>query len=429
VAPPPRGPDYGQGDYAGIPYSPTLDHLANGTVLAWAYYDVNSYHNSTIVDNSAYGTEQGSWSLGRTYSYYTLFEIGYGNGLNAMYEAIQFPDYVPGGGGTGAWHYYGATWDGTSIIGYFDGLPFTTNSQAGYPELVTGAAGWTAIGCKVHDGTPQWDDPDAFPNWGWFGGRIDDVRVYNRALSAVEIANLYASFDGEAPSIPQSVWLRAAGSSQIEVRWNPSSDNFRVVGYRVFRNGQVAGAVAASPYIDTGLTAGTTYTYTLQAYDEAGNLSGLSAPVSTNTSPVVGSVDMVVDDADAAPWITTNGTWAVDNLNAPNFWGPDFLKTFQTGGDSVSFTPSLPSAGNYDVYVWNPGSASYSMWVFASNIPVDIVHGGTTNTVSLNEQINYASWNYLGTYAFSAGTNGYVRIRAAGTGGNLVTADAVRFVK
>jgi hyaluronate lyase len=57
------------------------------------------------------------------------------------------------------------------------------------------------------------------------------------------------------------------------------------------------------------------------------------------------------------------------------------------------------------------------------------VSSTATNTVSVNEQINYASWNYLGTYSFSAGTNGFVRIRTDGTGGDVVSADAVRFVK
>ena len=85
--------------------------------------------------------------------------------------------------------------------------------------------------------------------------------------------------------------------------------------------------------------------------------------------------------------------------------------------------------GNYDVYVWNPGAVDYSMWVFSMVVPVDIVHAGTTSTVIVNEQINYAEWNYLGTYNFNAGTNGFVRVRTDGTGGDLVTADAVRFVK
>ena len=69
------------------------------------------------------------------------------------------------------------------------------------------------------------------------------------------------------------------------------------------------------------------------------------------------------------------------------------------------------------------------MWVFSSIVPVDIVSASGTNTLLLNEQINYASWNYLGAYNFDAGTNGFVRIRTDGTNGDVVSADAVRFVK
>jgi hypothetical protein len=50
------------------------------------------------------------------------------------------------------------------------------------------------------------------------------------------------------------------------------------------------------------------------------------------------------------------------------------------------------------------------------------------NTVSVNEQVNYGMWDLIGTFNFSAGTNGFVQVRPA-PDANITPADAVRFVK
>jgi hypothetical protein len=422
------GSEYSQGDYAGIPYSPSLDHLSNGTVLAWAFYDVTSYHNSTIVDNSLYGTDRASWSLGRTYSYNTYFEIGVGNGGNSTYTAVIYPDFAPGGGTTGGWHYYGATWDGTNITGYFDGLPCSSGTQAGFPELVIGTAGWTAIGCKIHAGTPQWGDADALPNWGWLGGEIDDVRIYNRALGAAEILNLYASFDHESPSPPANVRVAVDSSTQAEVRWDAATDNCRVDGYRILRNG-LPQATNAAPgcYVDSDLSPNTTYRYTLQAFDPARNFSTPSAPVAVTTPGSGSPVNVIVDNADGPPWVNvTGGPWTLySGTIVADSYGPDVLSCNETGTGSVEFRPHLPESGAYSVYLWHPGSDYW--YDFSAAAPLDVVHSGTTQTVSMNEQTHFGMWNYVGTFACSAGTNNLVRVRPSGA--SVTPADAVRFVK
>jgi hypothetical protein len=182
----------GGGDYAGVPWTTNSPfyRLTNGTLLVWAYYTSNSYHVSTIIDGSSYYNFLGSWSLGRVYSSDSRFTVYDRNG-NGFY-AVGYPDSAPTGD-TGGWHYYGVTWDGASFFGYFDGVPISTNSQSGFPALILGGdpwAHWIAIGCLTHDGTPQIDG-DGYPNNGYFGGGIDDLRIYNRALNAAEIAALY----------------------------------------------------------------------------------------------------------------------------------------------------------------------------------------------------------------------------------------------
>src|SRR5205814_1810785 len=62
-----------------------------------------------------------------------------------------------------------------------------------------------------------------------------------------------------------------------------SSDNVGVSGYRVFRNGAQIATTSATSFPNTGLSPSTTYSYTVAAFDAAGNLSAQSSPASATT--------------------------------------------------------------------------------------------------------------------------------------------------
>jgi fibronectin type 3 domain-containing protein len=65
--------------------------------------------------------------------------------------------------------------------------------------------------------------------------------------------------------------------------WNASTDNVGVAGYYVFRDGNFIAQTALTCYPDSGLTEATTYTYTIEAFDLAGNVSAPTAPFSVQT--------------------------------------------------------------------------------------------------------------------------------------------------
>ena len=89
--------------------------------------------------------------------------------------------------------------------------------------------------------------------------------------------------DTSAPSTPGTPSASAISSSQINLSWSASTDNVAVAGYNVFRNGTQTGNVTGTTYQDTGLSASTTYVYTIQAYDTAGNISSQSTGASATT--------------------------------------------------------------------------------------------------------------------------------------------------
>ena len=59
---------------------------------------------------------------------------------------------------------------------------------------------------------------DTFRKRDWFDGSMDDVRIYNRALSESEITSLYNS-DPEEGILPPSGLTASAGDSQVELSW------------------------------------------------------------------------------------------------------------------------------------------------------------------------------------------------------------------
>jgi hypothetical protein len=89
--------------------------------------------------------------------------------------------------------------------------------------------------------------------------------------------------DTTRPSTPTGLRVTATTSASISLTWAAATDNVGVTGYRV-REGstQVAAATSTSATVD-GLAPSTSHTYTVSAFDAAGNESATSAPVTGST--------------------------------------------------------------------------------------------------------------------------------------------------
>ncbi|MNJ70145.1 Exoglucanase B precursor [compost metagenome] len=69
------------------------------------------------------------------------------------------------------------------------------------------------------------------------------------------------------------------------ITWTASTDNVGVAGYDVYRNGSlIKSNVTSTSYTDSGLTASTTYSYTVLAKDVVGNQSAPSSALQVTTS-------------------------------------------------------------------------------------------------------------------------------------------------
>lgn len=89
--------------------------------------------------------------------------------------------------------------------------------------------------------------------------------------------------DTQAPTVPASLRRTGATSSTASIRWNASTDNVGVTGYRVYRNGQQVGTSSNTTFTDSSLQSSTAYAYTVRAFDATNNVSGVSNAVSITT--------------------------------------------------------------------------------------------------------------------------------------------------
>jgi hypothetical protein len=213
------------------------------------------------------------------------------------------------------WTHLAATYDGSTLRMYVNGTQ--TGSRAISGSLANGT-GPLKIG-----GNALWGE--------WFSGLIDDVRVYNRSLTAGEIQqdmNLAVAplvQDTQAPTVPQNVTATGA-IGQATVNWSASTDDVGVVRYDVYRgaatgfvpsaSNRVAQVSSGTSYVDRSAPAGPAF-YRVTAVDAAGNASAFSGEaqatvLSDTTAPTV-SVTAPAAGATVSGDVTLTAT-ASDNV-------------------------------------------------------------------------------------------------------------------
>jgi uncharacterized repeat protein (TIGR03806 family) len=168
--------------------------------------------------------------------------------------------------------------------------------------------------------------------------------------------------DKTPPSVPLGLVASAVSSSQIQLSWALASDSGSgVAGYRIFRGGSAVpvATTQSTGYQDTGLIAGTTYAYTVLAFDGAmpANESAHSAGASASTLPAVGdTVAPTIPQALIATAISTS----------------QILLTWQASTDAGA------------------GVAGYRVFRNAGAIPVAIVQSPTFTDSGLTANTAYS---------------------------------------
>ncbi|MEU0784850.1 glycoside hydrolase family 18 chitinase [Streptomyces sp. NPDC006173] len=87
-----------------------------------------------------------------------------------------------------------------------------------------------------------------------------------------------------APSAPGTPTSSAITDTSVKLSWSAATDDKGVKNYDVLRGGTKVATVTTTSYTDTGLTAGTDYSYTVQARDTADQTGPVSGAVSVHTT-------------------------------------------------------------------------------------------------------------------------------------------------
>jgi acid phosphatase type 7 len=162
---------------------------------------------------------------------------------------------------------------------------------------------WTAstdnvgvLGYRVYrDGTQvgtttatTYSDGLAFPNTTYSYTVVAYDAGGNQSLPS-NTAVVTTPSDVTPPTAPANLIAAASGPDTVDLSWSAGSDDVRVAGYAVQRDGVQVGTSQATTYSDRSAEPETTYDYQVRAFDDAGNSSDLSnvATVTTPAQPTV----------------------------------------------------------------------------------------------------------------------------------------------
>lgn len=186
--------------------------------------------------------------------------------------------------------------------------------------------------------------------------------------------------DSTAPSVPGAITSSQLTDRSVTLTWPASTDNAAVTGYRVYRNGVLAGSVPSATFTDSALTASTTYSYTVRAVDAAGNQSAASAARSVTTlapdSVAPSAPGQPAASAITASTLTLNWAAATDNYGVSQYLirrdgvqvgtsaGTTFNDSALAPSTAYSYTiAAKDSAGNQ-----SPWSSARSVTTIAGNV-------------------------------------------------------------
>jgi hypothetical protein len=173
--------------------------LTKFTVAAWFKTTKDYSENAYIVNKGGIGTD----SVGQNLNYGLYLDSK--ERVNAGFETQNSTDYDVKSRSSyndGLWHYAVVTYDGSSLKLYVDGMEATSKSTSGAVPDNTGTQSLRvgANSLKLN---------------GNFTGSIDEVTVWNRALTAVEVTDAYNT--GNFDTTGQLILMTFGGSGSTSL--------------------------------------------------------------------------------------------------------------------------------------------------------------------------------------------------------------------
>lgn len=303
--------------------STSLDLAGTGTIEAWFKPNSLGIWHGIVAKGSANDSNVHNYSLEVDNNNKAVCSIGNGSANTTTTGSTSLV--------AGTFYHLACVWDGTNLKLYVNGAQ---NASAG--QSITPAGNTASLYIGQYGG-----------NADQANGIIDDVRIYNKALSASEVvgdmntAVTSGPPDTQAPTAPTTFTaVNTSPAPQVKLDWSGATDNVKVTNYLIYRYvtsaGQNGAAVIANlgevtTYTDTTASYNTNYSYYVIVKDAAGNLSSASATkqVTTPAAP---------PDSTAPPTPVLSGTSGDKqaNLSWPAVSDPSGIKEYRIYKDGSS---------------------------------------------------------------------------------------------
>jgi hypothetical protein len=172
-----NGPTYSSANGGQIVFDGTNDYVQTAYTTQLNNFTIHSWFKSTAVSAGYFRIADKKYDTGFFFgSNNSLTLWGGGVKTSGTFNSITLSN--------NAWHFLAMVRTGTSLTVYGDGITNTNTTVCGSGSIDSTAL---SIGGTINDGGAQRD---------WFTGSIAQVSIYNRALSAAEVAQNFNSLRG-----------------------------------------------------------------------------------------------------------------------------------------------------------------------------------------------------------------------------------------
>jgi hypothetical protein len=347
------------------------------------------------------------------------------------------------------WIHVLATWKNNEWKVYYNGILESTCNFSSYPIL------WNSAQMYIGSlGTSE-----------WFIGKIDEIRVYNRALTAIDVTALYNySGGGSTPalSVNNISVNENSGTATFTISMNQTSSQIVSGNYATSNGSATSGSDYTAKSGSFSIPIGQTSTpVSVTILDDASiespetfNLT-ISNPANATIADATGVCTITDNDVPGLSCTTTINTFPYFEgfETNPNTWenvtGDNTDWTRQSGGTSSSGTgPSSAQQGSYYYYVESSGQ--YPSKTAILNGPCfDLsgqsftefsfyyhMYGAAMGTLKLEASTDGTNWNQLWSLSGDQGNAWYqetvnlssylgntVKLRFYGTTGSGYTSD------
>src|SRR6056297_1515101 len=219
---------------------------------------------------------------------------------------------------------------------------------------------------------------------------VDAAGNVSAASSAIDVTT-NSSVDTEAPTAPTNLASGNVTETSVALSWSAATDNVGVDHYTVLQDGSSIATTANTSYSVSGLTAATTYTFTVKAVDAAGNVSAASNAIDVTTND--GSVSYCASQGNNSSyeWISQVDIGSFSNSSGAAGYSDFTGQTVNlTAGNAVDITLTPDFSGStYNEYwkIWIDYNADGD---FTDNGEL-VFDAGSMSSSAVSGTINVAS--------------------------------------